>query len=86
MVIAVFNSAESHVVSGFSEALDIFVAAARRDGIRTIKLNVDQGLPSACSLLLVSADVSQGSTVRASRRVYPLSGLGPTRVIPYSNR
>jgi len=46
LIIAVYNSPESHVISGEIRAIDIFLTTA---GFRGIKVNVDQG-----ALLLVS--------------------------------
>ncbi|KAJ6610193.1 hypothetical protein B0H10DRAFT_1883603 [Mycena sp. CBHHK59/15] len=46
VVIAVFNGPESHVISGDAAGVDLVFAAAKKDGIRAVKLNVDQGFHS----------------------------------------
>ncbi|KAF9012749.1 hypothetical protein BDQ17DRAFT_1420090 [Cyathus striatus] len=43
VVIAVSNGAESHVISGLSNAVDLVSQAAKKDGRRCVKLKVNQG-------------------------------------------
>lgn len=43
LVIAVYNSPQSHVVSGRLSAVDLFVSRAKSVGLRAAKLNVSQG-------------------------------------------
>jgi len=43
LTIAVFNAPKSHVVSGESSAIDIFLEKVKSIGIRGAKLNVTQG-------------------------------------------
>lgn len=45
VVIAVFNGARNHVVSGELKAVETLVACVKADGIWAMKLNVNQGLP-----------------------------------------
>ncbi|KAF8953963.1 acyl transferase domain-containing protein [Flammula alnicola] len=44
--IAVYNGPEAHVVSGEMKAVESLMTAAKRDGLRCTKLNVDQGFHS----------------------------------------
>ncbi len=46
-VIAIFNGSDSHVASGEAESVKALVSAVKRDGIRAVTLNVDQGITSA---------------------------------------
>lgn len=43
LVIAVYNHSESHVVSGSSAEIDIFVEYGKRNGHRIAKLDVREG-------------------------------------------
>ena len=43
VVIAVRNGEESHAISGETWAIDKFLESCHEDGIRTTKLNVEQG-------------------------------------------
>ncbi|KAG7441749.1 ketoacyl-synt-domain-containing protein [Guyanagaster necrorhizus] len=55
VVIAVFNGYDSHVASGETESINKLVSAVKRDGIRAVKLNVDQGFHSPCIVPALSA-------------------------------
>lgn len=43
LVIAVYNGAQSHVISGDLAAIDSFLVAAKSNGLRATKVNVSQG-------------------------------------------
>ncbi|THU96792.1 ketoacyl-synt-domain-containing protein [Dendrothele bispora CBS 962.96] len=58
LVVAVFNGPESIVVSGYDDALVLFVKAAKADGLRVTRLNVDQGFHSPC----IDAPISELGT------------------------
>jgi malonyl CoA-acyl carrier protein transacylase len=44
VAIAVYNGSDAHVVSGELKAVEGLMIAAKRDGLRCTKLNVDQGM------------------------------------------
>ena len=44
VAIAVYNGSEAIVVSGQLKAVDELMAAVKRDGLRSAKLNIDQGM------------------------------------------
>ncbi|KAJ3503195.1 hypothetical protein NLJ89_g8542 [Agrocybe chaxingu] len=46
LVIAVYNGPESHVISGYLTAIDVFLSNAKIRGVRCRKLNVNQGFHS----------------------------------------
>ncbi|KAF9473131.1 ketoacyl-synt-domain-containing protein [Pholiota conissans] len=53
--IAVYNASDAHVVSGELKAVEGLLAAAKRDGLRCTKLNVDQGFHSPSISLALPA-------------------------------
>ncbi|KAK0199304.1 polyketide synthetase [Desarmillaria ectypa] len=55
VVIAVFNGSDSHVASGEAESIIKLVSAVKRDGIRAVKLKVDQGFHSPSIFPALSA-------------------------------
>ncbi|PPQ84949.1 hypothetical protein CVT25_004462 [Psilocybe cyanescens] len=46
VAVAVYNGTDAHVVSGELKAIEKLMAAVKRDGLRTTKLNIDQGFHS----------------------------------------
>lgn len=44
VAIAVYNGPDAHVISGEMKAIESIMVAAKRDGMRCTKLNVDQGV------------------------------------------
>lgn len=43
VVVAAFNGMQSHVISGDAAGVDLVLSAILKDGVRAVKLNVDQG-------------------------------------------
>ncbi len=54
--IAVYNAADSNVVSGEMKALEKLMAAVNRDGIRATKLAVEQGMMFVFKVMSISFD------------------------------
>jgi len=46
-VVAVYNATDGHVISGEKRAVESLLSAAKMDGLRGTKLNIDQG--TVCS-------------------------------------
>jgi acyl transferase domain-containing protein len=43
VTVAVYNTSESHVVSGEASTIDAVVSSMKEKGVRAVKLRVDQG-------------------------------------------
>jgi len=60
-VVAVYNATDGHVVSGEKGAVESVLSAAKMDGLRGTKLNIDQGrrIHSCPSFLFTDASLTR---------------------------